>query len=582
MVGSRDFFDDSIDGQVNVATSPRQPGSSMKPIVYATLFGKGYTPNTILYDVSTNFSTDPANPYTPQDYDGKERGPVTIRQALAGSLNIPAVKAIYLAGVNNVLDLADNLGYTTLADRSRFGLALVLGGAEVKLLEHVNAYSAFARDGQISPIVSILKVEDKNGNIIEQYQPSDKQVLDSQIVREVNSILTDNNARAYIFGEKNSLTLGDRPVAAKTGTTNDYRDAWTIGYTPSLVTGVWVGNSDNKAMTGKADGSVVAAPIWHDFMAKVLGNTPVETFQAPADYTTGKPILDGQIPTENVRIEKSSGLIAASSTPEDLVEEKTIPSYHDILYYVNKDNPLGPAPTDPSQDPQFASWESSVQKWVNDNIASSTATINYSAANLPENKPTLKIDSPSANQVATSSDLTVQIEATALRGISQTDYYLNNNLWETKWGAPGIFTKSLAFLNNGYQALKVKTCDDAANCTEGSVNFNLMIKNNPISTGKNTIKIAAPATGLSLNSNSFPLTLNLQVSQPLRIAQINLIVRASDGTIKTVKTLTSLNGKDIIASWDSYPAPGEYSLYAELRDWNGDVINSNEIKISVN
>lgn len=146
----------------------------MKPIVCAALFEKGYTPDTILYDVVTNFSTDAAQPYIPHNYNGKEYGPVKIRQALAGSLNIPAVKAIYLADINNVIDLAENLGYSTLYPRSRFGLSLVLGGGEVKLLEHVNAYSAFARDGKLSPIVSILKIEDKNGKIIEEYKPTEK------------------------------------------------------------------------------------------------------------------------------------------------------------------------------------------------------------------------------------------------------------------------------------------------------------------------------------------------------------------------------------------------------------------------
>ncbi|NCC68442.1 MAG: hypothetical protein EOM14_09680 [Clostridia bacterium] len=210
----------------------------------------------MLYDVVTNFSTNPNEPYQPNNYSGQELGPVTIRKALAGSLNIPAVKAIYLADINNVIDLAENLGYSTLYPRNRFGLSLVLGGGEVKLLEHTNAYSAFARDGQISPIVSILKIEDKNGRLLEEYKPDSKKALDPQVARMVNSILSDNEARSYVFGEKNYLNLGDRPVGAKTGTTNDYHDAWTMGYTPSLVTGVWIGNSDNKGMKGAADGSV--------------------------------------------------------------------------------------------------------------------------------------------------------------------------------------------------------------------------------------------------------------------------------------------------------------------------------------
>jgi 1A family penicillin-binding protein len=586
MVGSRDYFDDSIDGQVNMATSPRQPGSSMKPIVYSALFEKGYTPNTILYDVVTNFSTDSSAPYIPHDYDLKERGPVTIRQALAGSLNIPAVEAVYLAGVNNVLDLADNLGYTTLTDRSRFGLSIVLGGAEVKLLEHANAYSALARDGQLSPVVSILKVEDKDGNILEQYQPSSKKVLDSKVVRMIDSILTDNNARTYIFGAKNSLTLGDRPVAAKTGTTNDYHDAWTIGFTPSLVTGVWVGNSDNKAMAGKPDGSIVAAPIWHYFMNKVLGNTPIETFQDPGPYTTGKPILDGELLSETIQIDKNTGRPASSSTPPELISTKTVPAYHSILYYVDKDNPLGPVPTDPTQDPQFNAWESAVQIWAGRSassslpLATSTPALNYN--NTPGSKPTIIIDSPQANQTITTPNLEVQIEASSTRGISRTEYSINNNLWLTKWGALSSFIEPVSFLNNGYQTLEIKSCDDLDNCGTSQVNFNLLINNNPVVTSKNSIKITSPAAGLNLRATDFPLTVTATVANPLRTARVDLIVKnVTTGSLMPLSTITNLSSNNLSSVWGVAPAAGNYSLSANLYDWNGDVIKSSEVPLSV-
>ena len=583
MVGSRDYFDDSIDGQVNVATRPRQPGSSMKPIVYAALFEKGFTPNTLLYDVVTNFSTDPANPYTPHDYDLKERGPVTIRKALAGSLNIPAVKAIYLAGINSVLDLADNLGYTTLSDRSRFGLSLVLGGGEVKLLEHVNAYSAFARDGQMSPIVSILKVEDKNGKILEEYQPAEKKVLDSQVARMINSILSDNDARSYIFTAKNYLTLSDRPVAAKTGTTNDYHDAWTIGYTPSLVTGVWVGNSDNAAMKGKPDGSVVAAPIWQEYMNKVLGGTPVETFKAPDDYTTGKAILDGQVPTQVVNVDTSSGLPASSSTPAELIGQVSTKVDHNILFYVDKDNPRGPIPANPASDPQYNLWEEAVQKWAGTYSTSSTTTIPTITddTHKAENKPVITILSPLANQSFTTSGLQVQVNASAPRGISRIEYYINDNLWQTKFGAPGMFTANVNTLGNGYQTLKVKACDDVDNCTEATVTFNLLIKNNPVSSVKNSIKLSSPAGALVVNKTDFPLKFKFQISRPDRISQLNLMLRDKNNNIITAKSITSA-GANTDLTWDSAPASGLYSVFGELHDWNGDIIKSNESLITIN
>jgi 1A family penicillin-binding protein len=588
MVGSRDYFDDTISGQVNVATRPRQPGSSMKPIVYAALFEKGYTPDTILYDVVTNFSTDPSQPYTPHDYSDKELGPVTIRQALAGSLNIPAVKAIYLADINNVLDLADNLGYSTLFPRSRFGLSLVLGGAEVKLLEHVNAYSAFARDGQISPIASILKIEDKDGRVIEEYQPSEKKALSSKVVRMINSILSDNAARTYIFGAKNFLTLGDRPVAAKTGTTNDYHDAWTIGYTPSLVAGVWVGNSDNKAMKGRADGSVLAAPIWHDFMAKVLGNTPIEDFKKPDDYKTGKTILDGLIPTETVKVDISTGLPASSSTPLELISEKSAPAYHSILYYVDKNDPLGPAPTNPGEDPQFSLWEGAIKRWSSTAtstllVPSATSTPSGTVPASSAEAPQVRIINPTNNQTVNSRSLSVETEISGPNKIGRIEYYLNDNLWETTSGQSAIFTKEINFLNNGYHKLTVKACDELEVCGEANLTFNLLINNNPITSNKNSIKITSPLSGASTKKIDFPLSFSLQITRPERTAQINLLAKdLASGNITTIKNNLEPTDKTLTAVWESSPPSGSYIVYAELSDWNGDRIKSGEIKINVN
>jgi 1A family penicillin-binding protein len=585
MVGSRDYFNDEIDGQVNVATRPRQPGSSMKPIVYAALFDKGYTPDTILYDVVTNFSTDPAQPYEPHNYSGKELGPVTIRQALAGSLNIPAVKAIYLAGINSVIDLAENLGYTTLFPRSRFGLSLVLGGGEVKLLEHTNAYSAFARDGQISPITSILKIEDKDGNVLEEYKPNDKKVLNPQIARMINSILSDNAARTYIFGAKNYLNLGDRPVGAKTGTTNDYHDAWTMGYTPSLVTGVWVGNSDNKAMKGAADGSVLAAPIWHDYMAKVLGDTPKENFKTPDDYKTSKAVLDGELSSEIVMIDLSSGLLATSSTPPELIERRSVPAYHSILYYVNKDDPRGPASLDPTSDPQFKLWESAVIRWASQNATSSTSTlpVNYDEFHRPENQPVLDILFPANNQTVDQFALTVEITASATRGITRTEYYLNNNLWETRWGDPSSFTKSISFLTNGYQTLRVKTCDDIDNCTEKSINFNLLIKGNPVSAGKNSVRILSPSSGFAAGSIDFPINVNAQIGKPDRVARLDLVLRdQTSGQTEILANISNQISNNLTLVWNTYPGPKSGGLYLNLYDWNGSVIKSNELRFTIN
>ncbi len=583
MVGSRDYFDDSIDGQVNVSTRARQPGSSMKPIVYSALFEKGYTPDTILYDVVTNFSTDPKQKYEPHNYNNKEYGPVSIRQALAGSLNIPAVKAIYLAGINSVIDLAENLGYSTLYPRSRFGLSLVLGGAEVKLLEHVNAYSVFANDGQVNQVTGLLKIEDKNGRIIEEYTPSVRKALDSKVVKMINSILSDNNARTYIFGAKNFLTLNNRPVGAKTGTTNDYHDAWTIGYTPSLVAGVWVGNSNNQAMKGKADGSVLAAPIWHDFMTQALDKSPVENFPAADDYKTGKDILDGRLSSETVSVNKETGFVTDSSTPPELIEERAIPAYHSILYYVDKDNPLGPAPTDPGIDPQFNLWEKVIRSWAEKNASSSLlASSTDEALHRPENLPKIIIISPLKNQIINTSELTVQATASSTRGITRTDYYINNNLWETKYASQENFTKDISFLNNGYHSLKASACDDVENCTIASVDFNVLIKNNPVSASTNSLKISLPAGETKFKKDGSLINIELQVKIPERVVKVKLMARAlTTGKLVTLGGFDNISNKNINISLNNILPTGVWFLYSELADWNGTIIKSNELKILV-
>lgn len=306
MVGSKNYFDSAIDGQVNVATSPRQPGSSFKPLAYAAAFEAGYQPETVLYDLPTNFGPDGSgSDYVPSNYDGNFRGPVTMRQALSNSLNIPAVKTLYLAGIGNTINLAKNLGVSTLNDRSRYGLALVLGGGEVTLLDETSAYSVFANDGKRNPQNSILKIEDANGRKIFESSSMEKQAVSHEVARKVNSILSDNKSRSLVFGTNSKLYIPGRTVAAKTGTTQEFHDAWTVGYTPSLATGVWVGNNDNTAMIQGADGSYVAAPIWNEFMTEALKKYPEEIFP-DYDRSDAQKIARGSLP-KIVYINKKSG-----------------------------------------------------------------------------------------------------------------------------------------------------------------------------------------------------------------------------------------------------------------------------------
>ncbi|GAI08049.1 unnamed protein product, partial [marine sediment metagenome] len=244
-------------------------------------FKKGFTPETVLWDVETNFGVSGAEPYQPENYDEKFRGPVTFREALAQSINLPSVKVLYLAGLPQTIKTAKDLGISTL-NKSPFwyGLPLVLGGGEVKLLDMISAYGVFATEGlRVSP-VAILKIEDPEGNIIEENKKTPKRVLNVQICRLINDILSDNKARTPLFGPRSVLYFKDYQVAAKTGTTQNYRDAWTIGYTPSIVVGVWAGNNDNSPMAQKP-GVMLSAPIWARFMEKALVKYPKQIVDIP-------------------------------------------------------------------------------------------------------------------------------------------------------------------------------------------------------------------------------------------------------------------------------------------------------------
>lgn len=278
MVGSRDYFNQTIDGQVNVSVRLRQPGSSFKPIVYATAFEKGYQPETLIADSPTNFGPDGSGiSYIPNNYDGKFHGVLPMRKTLAMSLNIPAIKTLSLVGIDSAIDMAHRLGITTLNERNRYGLSLAIGGAEVKLLDMVSAFSVFATEGKKNEQHSILEIVDDNGeSYFEKKQGA--QVIDIEVARKINSILSDNDARSAIFGSRSPLHIPGKTVAAKTGTSQEFRDAWTVGYTPSLAVGVWAGNNDSRPMGAGSDGVFVAAPIWRSFMDAVLSRYPNEKF----------------------------------------------------------------------------------------------------------------------------------------------------------------------------------------------------------------------------------------------------------------------------------------------------------------
>ncbi len=584
MVGSRDYFNKKYDGAVNVTMRPRQPGSSFKPIVYAAAFVKGFSPKTILFDTLTKFKTDSGEDYEPHNYNDKEYGPVSIRQALAGSLNIPAVKTIYLTGIKNVLDLAERMGYTTFSDRSRFGLSLVLGGGEVKLIEHVKAFAVFANNGQRHNLHYILKVEDKDGKVLEEFKPEDEigeEVLDSNVAKMINSILSDDEARAFVFGRGSKLTLPDRPVAAKTGTTNDYRDGWTIGYTPSIVTGVWVGNNDNSPMRGAAAGGNVAAPIWHDYMSQILKDSPVEQFEQPEfKELPDKPMLNGQIGQQvTVKIDRASGKLATDLTPPSFIEQKTYQELHCILHYVNKDNILGPIPEHPEDDPQYENWEAAVQKWAKDNdmLPAESLPTEYDDLHTPENRPQLQIISPSQGVTFNQPNLNVQIQVNTKRTISRVEYYVDNNLIATikKWPY-NLENYQLVGFANGSHWLRVIAYDDIDNSREKSVKINLSLA----AQYSSPIIWLAPQAGDKIFAEQLPYKLKVRINNYSLYQKADFYYKPLNGgssvwigwaEIKSPEAETEL--KEIAA--------GDYEFYVLLTDKSGRSIQSQSLKIEV-
>ncbi|RPI87368.1 MAG: PBP1A family penicillin-binding protein, partial [Chloroflexi bacterium] len=284
MLGSPDYFNAAISGAVNMATSPVQPGSALKPLIYAAAFDpdreEPWDPATMILDVRTAFSTHSGVPYVPVNYDTRHHGPVLARDALGSSLNIPAVTALNHVGLEEMIALSKELGITTLKNPREYDLSLALGGGAVELIELTAAYGAFANGGyQVTPTI-ILDVRDANGDTlyIPQHHPRPK-VLDERVAWLITDILSDDRARATGFGLNSALKL-DRPAAAKTGTTTDFHDNWTIGYTPDLVVGVWVGNASHEPMRD-VSGITGAGPIWHQFMRTVLAGTQEQAFKRP-------------------------------------------------------------------------------------------------------------------------------------------------------------------------------------------------------------------------------------------------------------------------------------------------------------
>ncbi len=478
MVGSRGYFDEEHDGQVNVTLQELQPGSSIKPYIYATAFKQGMSPATMLIDVKTVFGTVNGQNYAPANYNGANNGIVNMRKAMAGSLNVPAVKTLSLVGVQNAIDTAKDMGITSDINAARCGLSLVLGGCEIKLIDHVSAMGVFANMGIRHEPTSILKVEDGQGKVLEEFKPdAGKEVLDPQVAYQIDSIMTDNEARTFVFGAKSPLILPDRIVAAKTGTTNEWRDGWTMGFTPSLVAGVWTGNNDHSKMRAGADGVITAAPIWNQFMRNALKGTPAETFQEPAGIQhVVVDAVSGKLPTQytvstktdvfasfalpkdfddvhiGVEINKFNGKLAGPNTPDDARETQTFT----VLHSEKRDNP---------------NWENPVIAWA----------VAHGYNNVPTEiddgtgptAGTLTFVTPTNDQSITELPLTVQLNTQGLNTTS-VDLFVDNQKVGTSTSAP--YSYQLNQLSNGTHTISATANLSDGTTIQNSVKIKVQIK----------------------------------------------------------------------------------------------------------
>jgi 1A family penicillin-binding protein len=385
MVGSKDFFDQSSGGQFNVITQAlRQPGSSIKPVAYATALEKGYTAATLIMDTPTTFPGGTGEKdYEPKNYDGKFHGPLQLRFALGSSINIPAVKLLALIGIKNMLSTAYDMGISTLAptddNANRFGLSLTLGGGEVKPLELAAAYTAFANQGFKSDPIAILKVTDPKGKVLfEQKEVSKKQVLSPEVAFIISHMLLDNNARLITFGVNSYLNVSGYTIAVKTGTTDDKRDNWTIGWTPSVLVATWVGNNDNSQMGNVASGVTGAAPIWRRIILEALKGKKSEDFTKPDDVIAvtidalggGLPVdgqstrseyfIKGTEPQGPSSIYKTIKISKADSNKLASQSEIDHNEYDTKKFIVFRED-------DPASSDGKNRWQEGIDKWINDN-----------------------------------------------------------------------------------------------------------------------------------------------------------------------------------------------------------------------
>lgn len=490
MVGSRDYWNDEIDGKVNVTLRPRLPGSSFKPIAYAAAFLQGYAPSTVVYDVRTKFGAW----YEPENFDGGFLGPIDFRHALGASRNIPAVKAGHLAGIPNVIDLARKMGIDLNQPDDWYGLSLALGAGEARPLDMAIAYAVFANGGYKVDPVAILKVEDRAGNILEEYKTPDKKnlVLDPQVAYLINNVLSDPAARPDEYWRA-ALTIPGQVNGAKTGTSNKKKDnvnypfdLWTLGYTRNLVTAVWAGNADGSHVARNASGLDTAGKIWKAYMVEATKGMPRAEFEKPegirwvrvakrsgklpSKHTPEDEIVSGifasfSVPNEYdnsyqfVEIDKVSGKLATEFTPKEAIEEKAFYMHHSIL-------------------PENAQWESAVRAWAVANGEDEEPPTEYDdvhTADTMDSKPQITITSPVSKSEISPPSLSIWVDISSPAGVKKVDYFFDEALADTATSAPftGNFAISKSLKNGSEHTIQAIVYDELYRSSQSTVSVKI-------------------------------------------------------------------------------------------------------------
>ncbi len=489
MIGSRGFSDPEIDGQVNVTLSPRQPGSSFKPFTYVTALKKGYTASTLIMDVPTEFPAGAGQPmYKPVNYDGKYRGPLQVRYALGNSINIVAVKMLATVGIKDTLQTAYDMGISTLPPTqetlNRVGLSLTLGGGEVRLLDMASAYSAFFNEGYKIDPIAVLKVEDSSGKVLEENQPKKgRQVLSEAEAFIIADILSDNKARSIVFGPNNSLNISGWQVAAKTGTTNDRRDNWTIGGNQHVAVGVWVGNNDNSPMGALVSGVSGAAPIWRKIILEALSGLPKVRFEKPdnvvqadVDEVSGyrahggypsrqEYFIKGTEPQEDpvhvkLKVCKSDGKLAA---PSDISSG----NYEEKEYFVFKEE--DPVSTDGSN-----RWQKGVLDWL---ATQTDARYHPPTDYCGASSPVLVEFSVPGDRTQHGNNFHIKIRAESTADIERVELYIDGEL-KRSFDSGGPYYEYDASLSNGVRTLRAKARDKNGKEAERTITIGVNVDPN--------------------------------------------------------------------------------------------------------